>query len=89
MRLNVYSQEMTSEVEIIEKEAEGKKYTGVRFILLSPDELHHDTEDDDRSSVTLWFGEGFPEEQGVDLFEMIWNRLYDHLMSVKDQEQGE
>lgn len=55
MRINVYSQELTKEVELVSKEADtGTTYYGVRLYLASPDILHHTTEDDDRSAITFW-----------------------------------
>lgn len=55
MRVNVYNEELTNEVVIVEKVANtGRKFYGVRFLLKSPRELHHEKEDDDRSAVTIW-----------------------------------
>ena len=59
MRINVYSQELTNDVEIVEKEGtneEGKSETfyGIRLYLHSSDMLHHTETDDDRSAITLW-----------------------------------
>lgn len=55
MRVNVYSQELTSIVIPIEKESNtGKTYSAVQLILHSSDKLHHPPEDDDRSAVTFW-----------------------------------
>lgn len=55
MRINVYSQELTSEVKLIEKESNtGAVYSAVQLILHSSDKLHHPPEDDDRSAVTFW-----------------------------------
>lgn len=55
MRINVYSQELTSEVVLIEKESNtGLVYSAVQMILHSSDKLHHPPEDDDRSAVTFW-----------------------------------
>ena len=36
MRVNVYAEEMTNRIEIIEKEADGHKFTGLRFYLELP-----------------------------------------------------
>ena len=36
MRVNVYAEEMTDKVEIISKEIEGHKFTGLRFYLELP-----------------------------------------------------
>lgn len=56
MRINVYSQELTTELKVISKKAEdtGITYHGVRMYLASPDILHHTEEDDDRSAITFW-----------------------------------
>lgn len=55
MRVNVYSQELTSEVHTVEKEANtGLVYSGVQLMLFSSPRLHHPPQDDDRSAVTFW-----------------------------------
>lgn len=55
MRINVYSQELTSEVHRIEKMSNtGLKYSAVQIMLHSSDKLHRGVVDDDRSAVTFW-----------------------------------
>jgi hypothetical protein len=55
MRINVYSQELTKEVKLVEKvSSDGKTHYGIRLFLASPDILHHTPDDDDRSAVTFW-----------------------------------
>lgn len=56
MRVNVYSQELTGETELIEQEAgTGIVYSAVRMVLHSSERLHHPPgADDDRSAVTFW-----------------------------------
>jgi hypothetical protein len=55
MRIHLYSQELTTEVEPVSKKSDtGIIYYGVRMILASPDILHHTPDDDDRSAVTFW-----------------------------------
>lgn len=55
MRINVYSQELTSEVKLFSKESNtGLVYSAVQLILHSSPMLHHPPEDDDRSAVTFW-----------------------------------
>ena len=55
MRINVYSQELTDEVQVEEKTSNtGLIYTAVRIVLHSSDMLHHPPADDDRSGVTFW-----------------------------------
>lgn len=58
MRINVYNEELTQEIEWAEKhvEATGKTYYGLRMFLKSAPELHHTADDDDRSAITFWFG---------------------------------
>ena len=63
MRVNVYAEEMTDRVEIIGKEIDGQKFTGLRFYLELPvTELNgvqrrgpfiHRPGDDDSSAVTF------------------------------------
>lgn len=55
MRINVYSQELTSEVIAIEKESNtGLIYSAVMLMLHSSSMLHHPPKDDDRSAVVFW-----------------------------------
>jgi hypothetical protein len=55
MRINVYSQELTSETKVIEKTSNtGLVYSAVQLMLHSSDKLHHPPADDDRSAVTFW-----------------------------------
>jgi hypothetical protein len=55
MRINVYSQELTTEICSIEKKSNtGWIYSAVQLILHSSTFLHHPPADDDRSAVTFW-----------------------------------
>lgn len=55
MRVNVYSQELTNEVNVVEKESNtGLVYSAVQLMLHSSPLLHHPPKDDDRSAVTFW-----------------------------------
>lgn len=69
MRVNIYAEEMTTRVELIEKEVEGTKFTGIRFYLYLPacEDLGegrgvvqyrgpflHRPGDDDSAAVTFW-----------------------------------
>lgn len=55
MRINVYSQELTDEINVIEKVSNtGLTYTAVQLMLHSSEKLHHPPQDDDRSAVTIW-----------------------------------
>ncbi len=55
MRINVYSQELTDEVNVLEKVSNtGLVYSAVQLMLHSSPMLHHPPKDDDRSAVTFW-----------------------------------
>ena len=69
MRINVYTEELTSEAEICTAEYisshTGEKMTnyGLRIFLKSAPELHYvPPRDDDRSAVTFWCG---PDKRNV------------------------
>lgn len=55
MRVNIYSQELTNETQLIEKESNtGLRYSAIQLFLHSSSRLHHPPLDDDRSAVTFW-----------------------------------
>lgn len=55
MRINVYSQELTDEVQMVAKKSNtGVTYHAAQLILHSSERLHHPPNDDDRSAVTFW-----------------------------------
>ena len=55
MRVNVYSQELTPEVLLIEKTSNTEiVYSAAQLILHSSERLHHPPQDDDRSAITFW-----------------------------------
>lgn len=55
MRINVYSQELTNEIEVTEKISNtGIVYSAIRLFLHSSPMLHHPPMDDDRSAITFW-----------------------------------
>jgi len=55
MRSNVYSQEVTEEVQMVAKKSNtGVTYHAAQLVLHSSPMLHHPPADDDRSAVTFW-----------------------------------
>jgi hypothetical protein len=55
VRINVYSQELTDEVNLVLKESNTEiPYSAVQFMIHSSEKLHHPPADDDRSAVTFW-----------------------------------
>ena len=57
MRVNIYEEELTEEIELVWVEPRpDKRFVGIRLFLKSPEALHHVSDDDDRSAVTIWTG---------------------------------
>jgi len=81
MRVNVYAEEMTDRVEIVEKMIDGQLFTGLRFYLelpvtrgqmqISGPFLHHDG-DDDSSAVTFWGKSDLREALKIALEKLDW-----------------
>lgn len=91
MRINVYAEELTDEVEIVRKYVDDEEYGprtfyGIRVYLKSPDVLHHSEADDDRSAVTFfvpWTKEGghdFPLVK--EAFVNMMDSLHEAFMEV-------
>ena len=58
MRINVYEEELTSEVDVVSTTtSENKTFYGVRMFYKSHPDLHHTPTDDDRTAITLWVGD--------------------------------
>ena len=80
MRINVYSQELTKEVELVNKKADDTEitYYGIRLYLASPDILHHTTEDDDRSAITFWIpnAQSFTKDDLAAVFQDMMTATY-------------
>ena len=67
MRVNIYSEELTEEVQMVETTTpNGNKFLGVRFVLESTNKLHNTPDDDDRSAVTFWLGDRDKAERFFD-----------------------
>ena len=83
MRVNIYAEEMTRRVEIVEKEIEGQTFTGVRFYLYLPVTIGgenrrgpflHRPGDDDSSAVTFWGKRDLRHvlQKAVELLDRYW-----------------
>jgi len=79
MRINVYSQELTDEVNVVEKVSNtGLTYSAVQLMLHSSEKLHHPPKDDDRSAVTFWLPKSAERrEQLAKAFEEMALRVRD------------
>jgi hypothetical protein len=78
MRINVYSQELTKDFELVEKESStGVTYYGIRLYLASADELHQEPDDDDRSAITFWLpnAKSFSKQDLADLFYSLGSEV--------------
>lgn len=63
MRVNIYAEEMTDRIEIVEKSTEDGDFTGLRFYLYLPVTTEsgfvqgpfiHRAGDDDSAAITFW-----------------------------------
>lgn len=64
MRINVYSQELTEEIQVEEKISNtGLVYTAVRLMLHSSKMLHHPPADDDRSGISFWLPKSYARRE--------------------------
>lgn len=86
MRTNIYAEELTAETEVVTKEANERRFYGVRFFLASPIELHHREGDDDRSAVTLWVP--WTQDDGYD-FSLVRNLLTNLMLELINAEAME
>lgn len=89
MRLNIYSQELILPIEQGEMPGETKviemvtqradtdvTYSGVRLYLHSPEQLHDDPDDDDRSAITFWLPKSEKRREMLALqFELLANKV--------------
>jgi hypothetical protein len=72
MRINVYEEELTSDVEVVSTTADtGHTFYGVRLYLKSAPELHNNELDDDRSAVTIWVGDHDFADKLVDVIQLM------------------
>lgn len=61
MRINIYAEELPDPEDedrvicrVTKKADTGRTYFGARIFLASPESLHDDPGDDDRSAITFW-----------------------------------
>lgn len=81
MRINVYSEEMTDEIEVIKKTADtGATFYGVRLLLKSHDDLHTADDDDDRSAVTFWFDR---QDTALDLHRAMLDAILTYFLRIE------
>lgn len=85
MRINVYSQELTDEANLISKQSNtGIVYNAVQIILHSSSMLHHPPQDDDRSAVTFWLPK---TKERRESFALTLEHMA-HLVRTASQETG-
>jgi hypothetical protein len=81
VRINIYAEELTDEVELVTKKVTDdefgtRAFHGIRVFLKSPDDLHHSAADDDRSAVTFWIPDRLGEREVIaELFSNMQQEL--------------
>jgi hypothetical protein len=94
MRINVYDEEMTDRIEVIERKVNGNTFTGLRFYLELPvttmpsgeqvrGPFLHGPSDDESSAVTFW-----SKDDMRGLLEMALTKLDEHYGDAKQQGRG-
>ncbi len=81
MRVNIYAEELTKNIDLIKKATEGKEFYGIRLYLKSHPDLHHTSTDNDESAITIWI----PHKKGRNDFNFVCDLLDE--MSRKLEEQ--
>lgn len=94
MRVNVYAEEMTQRVEIIEKNVNGEVFTGLRLYLELPvstpnggqvsGPFEHRPGDDDSAAITFW-----GKRDLRDVLCLMQGKLANHYDARKRQKQEE
>lgn len=85
MRINVYEEELTGEVEFIQKnnvigeDGNPVTFVGIRFILKGGDHFHHNEHDDDRPAITFWVR---PQAAGLNTLSTMWAEAHKHTDSA-------
>jgi hypothetical protein len=86
MRINVYSQELTSETEVVEQKSNTDIiYSAIRLFLHSSERLHHPPEDDDRSAITFWLPKSEARREEL---AKTFERMAFEIRHVAKQETG-
>jgi hypothetical protein len=73
MRVNVYEEEISDNIEFVSTEAKtGKIFWGVRIFVKSAPQLHDTPNDDDRSAITFWLHD---KKRALEYFQYLTNTL--------------
>lgn len=95
MRVNVYAEEMTQRVEVIERKVDGEVFTGLRLYLELPVSISggqqvtgpfmHRPGDDDSAAITFWGKRDLREVLGI--MQSKLNQYYDTRKRAKQEEE--
>ena len=78
MRVNIYAEELSRDVQVVNKTKGGCVFWGARLMLASARELQ--TGADDRSAITFWFTNEAMRDRFADALAGVlhgWGRLTD------------
>lgn len=88
MRVNIYGEELTSEIEIIKKKEGDRTFVGIRFYLKSHPALHHTEDDNDQSAVTFWVPWTKEKGNNFDLLASIFEDAVSYLGEHETRTEG-
>lgn len=89
MRINVYAEELTTDIEVVVKAPDNHpdvEFRGIRMYLDSPDTLHKDPDDDDRSAITIWVPWTRAGGHRPDVVTRLLRRMADRLDAAFDRD---
>jgi hypothetical protein len=86
MRVNVYAEELTTDVQMAHAIADnGNRFYGVRFFLQSPESLHSTELDDDRPAVTFWVPWTFANGHDIRTLQTLFEKADEVLEFIANE----
>ncbi len=85
VRINVYAEELTPEVAIVEKVDEsGLRFYGLRIFLESSKKLRHNHDEDDRSAITFWVKRTQKKGTDVSIIQKLVLNVLGRLTTIEE-----
>jgi len=89
MRINVYAEELTDEIELASKTVDAgtdqeRVFYGLRWFQHSSDKLHYSEDDDDRQAITVWVPWRRKSGHQIEFVADTLRRMADLVESIPD-----
>jgi len=90
MRINVYAEELTTEVQHASKRLnDGRYFYAIRLMLESSPKLHNTIQDDDRSAITFWVPWTYEKGNDFDALCEVTAALHSAACSLRELAKSE